>query len=96
MMAGILLLEIVIVYLFYLFAVSSNLLFAIFCLVLFISGIVYLVYRKYREKIKIKPKEDVKYQYRRAAKITVIIFLAGMGAIVLIKSIILLITGLTS
>lgn len=93
-MLGILIAELGVAYLFYLFAVNAEVLFAVFCLVLFGAGIAYLVYSRYREKIKISPVEEVKYRYRKSFKWVVIAIFGVIGVLIVVKAIILLIGSL--
>lgn len=89
-MAAMLGIELFLSYLFFLFATSNNLLYAIFSLALFVGIIFYLVYTRYIEKIKIKDKKEVLSGYSKTARIVVLVIFISLGAVIVVKSIALL------
>ncbi len=93
-MAAMLGTELLLSYLFYLFAVSNNFLYALFSLILFAGIAFYLVYTRFREKIKIKSREEVLAGYSKTARIIVLGIFIFLGVLVFFKSIAVLITSL--
>lgn len=86
--------ELLLSYLFYLFTVSSHILYAIFSLLLFAGIAFYLIYTRYREKIKIKEKSEVLAGYAKTARTVVIVFFAAFGVLIVVKSIVVLISAI--
>ena len=71
MMSLILIAELTLVFIFFIFATQIPFLYVIFSLLFFLSLIGFLVYSRYREKIKIKPKAEVLKSYRNVAFIVI-------------------------
>ncbi len=94
LMAGILLAQVVMGFLFYLLASSVPIIFAILSLLIFFSLVFLWIHSRYKEQIKIFPKEKVLAQYKSVAKFSGLLLLIFMAGAILVKGVILLVRAI--
>ncbi|GEM_PF-2375898 len=76
---GIVIAETAVVYALYFFAGTSKSLYVIFSLAVIAAIVIYLIYGRYREEVKIKPEGDIRKKYFRRA-FTIIIVICTLTA----------------
>ncbi len=83
--------EIGLTYGLYQFVISYKWLFVVFSLLLLIVSIAYIVYGRYREKIKLKPKKEVSDGYKRFFLTAAIIMIGVTAVLILFRAVVYLI-----
>ncbi len=88
LMLFIILVEIGIIYILFIFANASKILYVVISLLILFSGIFYIFYTRYREKINIKPKKEVLAGYRRIILYVALFIVAAVVCLIFLRGIV--------